>query len=62
MLADQVDYVIGVDTHRDQHALAVVDAHDGRGDRAAIAATNARGYATRSLHGRYAPATSLGDR
>jgi hypothetical protein len=24
MLADELDYVIGVDTHRDQHALAVV--------------------------------------
>jgi transposase len=25
MLADEVDYVIGVDTHRDQHAVAVID-------------------------------------
>jgi transposase len=25
MLADDVDYVIGVDTHRDEHAVAVVD-------------------------------------
>ena len=25
MLADEVDYVIGVDTHRDEHAAAVVD-------------------------------------
>src|SRR4051812_47533688 len=29
MLAEQVDYVIGVDTHRDQHALAVVVASTG---------------------------------
>ncbi len=29
MLAEQVDYVVGVDTHRDQHALAIVDAHTG---------------------------------
>ena len=29
MLADEVDYVIGVDTHRDQHALAVVAAPTG---------------------------------
>ena len=29
MLADQVDYVIGVDTHRDQHTLAVVIAPAG---------------------------------
>jgi len=24
MLADEVDYVVGVDTHRDEHVLAVV--------------------------------------
>ena len=29
MLAEQVDYVIGVDTHRDEHAVAIVDAHSG---------------------------------
>ena len=29
MLADEVDYVIGVDTHRDQHVLAVVVATTG---------------------------------
>jgi hypothetical protein len=29
MLADQVDYVVGVDTHRDQHVLAVVAAPAG---------------------------------
>jgi hypothetical protein len=29
MLADEVDYVIGVDTHRDQHVLAVVVAPTG---------------------------------
>ncbi|HXY17747.1 MAG TPA: transposase, partial [Gaiellaceae bacterium] len=29
MLADELDYVIGVDTHRDQHTLAVVDAATG---------------------------------
>jgi transposase len=29
MLADEVDYVIGVDTHRDAHALAVVAAPTG---------------------------------
>ena len=31
MLADQVDYVVGVDTHRDEHVLAVVVAVDGCG-------------------------------
>lgn len=25
MLADEVDYVVGVDTHRDEHAIAVID-------------------------------------
>lgn len=25
MLADEVDYVIGVDTHRDEHAVAVIN-------------------------------------
>ena len=29
MLADQVDYVVGVDTHRDEHVLAVVVAPAG---------------------------------
>jgi len=26
MLADQLDYIVGVDPHRDSHALAVVHA------------------------------------
>ena len=29
MLADELDYVIGVDTHRDEHVLAVVAAPAG---------------------------------
>ena len=29
MVADEVDYVIGVDTHRDQHTVAVVVAPTG---------------------------------
>jgi hypothetical protein len=29
MLADELDYVVGVDTHRDQHVLAVVAAPTG---------------------------------
>ena len=29
MLADELDYVVGVDTHRDQHVLAVVVAPTG---------------------------------
>ena len=29
MLADQLDYVVGVDPHRDEHALGVVDVRSG---------------------------------
>ena len=29
MLADQLDYVVGVDSHRDSHALAVVGVPSG---------------------------------
>ena len=29
MLADELDYVVGVDTHRDRHTLAVVAASSG---------------------------------
>jgi hypothetical protein len=29
MLADQLDYVVGVDTHLDEHVLAVVAAAEG---------------------------------
>jgi hypothetical protein len=29
MLADEVDYVVGVDTHRDEHVLVVVVAPAG---------------------------------
>ena len=31
MLADQVDHVVGVDPHRDEHVLAVVVAPSGAG-------------------------------
>jgi len=41
MLADEVDYVIGVDTHRDEHAVAVVDAIGGIVMEAVTAATDA---------------------
>ena len=33
MLADEVEFVVGVDTHRDQHALVVVDAATQRTQR-----------------------------
>lgn len=45
MLAEQVDYVVGVDTHRDQHALAIVDAHTGAVIAQTTTAASARGYA-----------------
>ena len=44
MLADELDYVIGVDTHRDEHVLAVVSAPAGAVVAGAAAPTNARGY------------------
>jgi transposase len=44
MLADRLDYVIGVDTHRDQHALAVVDAGTGAVLAQTVAAANTDGY------------------
>ncbi len=45
MLADQVDYVVGVDTHRDEHALAVLAAPTGAIVAQHSVATTARGYA-----------------
>ena len=44
MLAEQVDYVVGVDTHRDQHCFAVVDAHTGALIAQTSTAASARGY------------------
>ena len=29
MLADQLDYILGVDIHRDEHVIAVVDVRSG---------------------------------
>ena len=45
MLADELDYVVGVDTHRDQHALAVVTARTGAVVAQTVVAASARGYA-----------------
>ena len=45
MLADQVDYVIGVDTHRDQHTLAVVVAPTGAVLAQTVVRATGRGYA-----------------
>jgi len=45
MLADGVDYVIGVDTHRDQHTLAVVVAPTGAVLAQTVVRATGRGYA-----------------
>ena len=45
MLADEVDYVIGVDTHRDEHVLAVVVAPTGAVVARRAVRASARGYA-----------------
>jgi transposase len=44
MLADELDYVVGVDTHRDEHVLAVVAAPAGGVVARRAVAANARGY------------------
>jgi transposase len=44
MLADELDYVLGVDTHRDEHVIAVVTAPAGAVVAGASAAANAHGY------------------
>jgi hypothetical protein len=44
MLADEVDYVVGVDTHRDQHVLAIVAAPTGAVVAQRSFAANGRGY------------------
>jgi hypothetical protein len=43
MLADELDYVLGVDTHRDEHVMAVVTAPAGAVVAGAAAAATARG-------------------
>jgi transposase len=45
MLADEVDYVVGVDTHRDEHVLAVVVAPSGVVLSQQSVRASARGYA-----------------
>jgi transposase len=45
MLADELDYVIGVDTHLDEHVLAVVAAPSGAVVARRAVRANARGYA-----------------
>ena len=45
MLADQLDYVIGVDPHRDAHALAVVEVRTGGVVFETTVAASSGGYA-----------------
>ena len=45
MLADQVDYVVGVDTHRDEHVLAVVASPSGAVLARRSVRASSRGYA-----------------
>jgi transposase len=45
MLADQLDYVIGVDPHRDTHALAIVDVRSGGIVLETSVAASSSGYA-----------------
>ena len=45
MLADQLDYVVGVDPHRDSHALAVVHVISGAIVFEADVSANNEGYA-----------------
>jgi transposase len=44
MLTDELDYVIGVDTHRDEHVVAVVTAPAGAVVAGKTVRANARGY------------------
>ena len=44
MVTDQVDFVVGVDTHADQHALAVVDAGTQQTCRQLTVAASRKGY------------------
>ena len=45
MLADQLDYIVGVDPHRDTHALAVVDVRSGAVVVEATVRASSDGYA-----------------
>ena len=46
MLADELDYVIGVDPHRDTHAFAVVDVRSSGVVFEATAVADGKGYAS----------------
>jgi transposase len=56
MLADELDYVVGVDPHRDRHALAVLEVRSGAVVCEAAVAASAAGYRRAlELVGRQAP-------
>jgi transposase len=56
MVTDEVDYVVGVDTHRDEHVLAVLTAPAGAVVAKQAVGTNGRGYwEALCLAERYAP-------
>ena len=56
MLADQLDYIVGVDPHRDSHALAVVQIVSGAVVFEATIDANSDGYAqARELVDEHAP-------
>src|SRR5439155_7364898 len=60
MLADEVDYVVGVDPHRDQHALAVVGTRTGGVVAQRSVVANGRGYAEAvRLAEKHAPGTRV---
>lgn len=46
MVADELDYVVGVDTHLDEHVFAVVASPSGAVIAQRSVAANARGYAS----------------
>jgi len=56
MLADQLDYVIGVDPHRDVHAVAVVEVRSGGVVFETSVVANSNGYREAlALAGEHAP-------
>jgi transposase len=60
MVADQVDYVVGVDTHRDEHVLAVVAAPTGAVVAQRSVRATARGYAEAvRFAAKYAPSARV---
>ena len=61
MLADEVDFVVGVDTHADRHALAVVDAATRQTCRQLTVAASRQGYRQAlRLARRHAPGRPFG--